>query len=262
MNCSTAQVRRISLHCAAVLFVAGGSLLVAQTDREKLAAKTAEDHQDMMNQLGIQALRPGPSGNEEAPNHANYDEATANPYPNLPDPLTMDNGQKVTTAKQWWEQRRPQIIEDFEREVLGRVPASVPPVKWEVVDTVEAEVAGKPVIGKQLRGHVDNSGDPAIEVNIDMSLVVPANAKAPVPVMMMFGRRPLPGTTEANAKGKGKSKFAPPAGSDPPATEQLIAAGWGYAYLNPTSVQADNGAGLTEGIIGLVNKGQRRKPED
>jgi hypothetical protein len=49
---------------------------------------------------------------------------------------------------------------------------------------------------------------------------------------------------------------------DPPATQQLIADGWGYASLNPTSVQADNGAGLTQGIIGLANKGERRKPED
>ena len=55
---------------------------------------------------------------------------------------------------------------------------------------------------------------------------------------------------------------APPAGSDPPATEQLIADGWGYASINPTSIQADNGAGLTKGIIGLVNKGQARKPDD
>ena len=52
------------------------------------------------------------------------------------------------------------------------------------------------------------------------------------------------------------------AGTDPPSTVQLIAAGWGYAMLNPGSVQADNGAGLTKGIIGLVNKGQPRKPDD
>ena len=45
---------------------------------------TEADHQDMMDQLGIKALRPGPSGNEQAPNHANYDEALANPYPELP----------------------------------------------------------------------------------------------------------------------------------------------------------------------------------
>ena len=40
-----------------------------------------QDHQNMMDQLGIKALRPGPSGNEKAPNHANYDESKANPYP-------------------------------------------------------------------------------------------------------------------------------------------------------------------------------------
>jgi hypothetical protein len=50
--------------------------------------------------------------------------------------------------------------------------------------------------------------------------------------------------------------------SDPPAIEQLIADGWGYATINPASIQADNGAGLTKGIIGLVNKGQRRSPDD
>ena len=64
----------------------------------------------MMDQLGIKALRPGPSGTETAPNHANYDEATANPFPILPDVLTLKNGKKVTTAAMWWNQRRPEIM--------------------------------------------------------------------------------------------------------------------------------------------------------
>src|SRR5690349_21591172 len=63
-----------------------------------------EDHQNMMDQLGIKALRPGPSGNESAPNHANYDESRANPFPNLPDVLTLKNGRKVSTAEMWWNQ--------------------------------------------------------------------------------------------------------------------------------------------------------------
>ncbi|MGH8338375.1 MAG: acetylxylan esterase, partial [Gammaproteobacteria bacterium] len=41
-----------------------------------------------------------------------------------------------------------------------------------------------------------------------------------------------------------------------------LARGWGYAVFIPTSVQPDNGEGLTEGIIGLVNKGQPRKLDD
>src|SRR6188768_2810613 len=69
---------------------------------------TAQDHDNMKQQLGIVSLRPGPSGNESAPNHANYDESVANPYPKLPDPLTLKNGKKVTSADAWWKQRRPE----------------------------------------------------------------------------------------------------------------------------------------------------------
>jgi hypothetical protein len=228
----------------------------------------ADDHQNMMDQLGVKALRPGPSGNESAPNHANYDEASANPYPNLPDPLTLKNGRKVTTPDMWWKQRRPEILEDFDREVLGRVPKNTPKVTWEVTKTAEAMLNGHSVIGKQLVGHVDNSSYPDIKVDIQMTLVVPANAKAPVPVMMMFGGRTIPEVAfpapvfPGRAAAPPANPPAPPANVDPPATEQLIADGWGFVTINPTSVQADNGAGLTKGVIGLVNKGQPRKPDD
>src|SRR5262245_6600290 len=75
----------------------GGAL-----DANGLKTWTApEDRQNMMEQLGITKIRPGPSGDEKAPNHANYDEATANPYPDLPDVLTMKNGKKVTTKAMW-----------------------------------------------------------------------------------------------------------------------------------------------------------------
>jgi hypothetical protein len=221
----------------------------------------AEDHQNMMDQLGIKALRPGPSGNESAPNHANYDEATANPYPNLPDPLKLDNGKKATTPAMWWNQRRPEILEDFDREVLGRVPKNVPKATWTVKNTVRDKVGPYEAIGKELIGHLDNSSYPLIDVDIQMILVTPADAKGPVPVMMMFGRGLLPGAPPPAIKGKA----GPPpnvTGGDPPATQQLLGDGWGYAYINPTSVQADNGAGLTRGVIGLVNKGQPRKPDD
>lgn len=226
----------------------------------------AQDHQNMMEQLGIKVLRPGPSGNETAPNHANYDDALANPYPNLPDVLTLKNGKKVTKPAQWWNQRRPEIVEDFEREVLGRVPKNAPKVTWEVTKTVEARVAGHPVIGKQLLGHVDNSSDPDIKVDIQMTLVIPADSKGPVPVMMMFGGRGIPEIAFPAPVFPGRASKGgpppPPVNADPPAAEQLIADGWGFVGINPSSIQADNGAGLTKGIIGLVNKGQPRKPDD
>ncbi len=213
----------------------------------------------MMDQLGIKVLRPGPSGNENAPNHANYDESKANPFPDLPGALIFKSGQRVTSAAQW-RQRRQEIVEDFEREVLGRVPANAPKVTWKMTGTTDSKAGIFPVVTKQLVGHADNSSCPALSVDIEMTLVTPANAKGPVPVMMMFGSAAfLRRMAEMMAA---RPELKAMMGSDPPSTEQLVAAGWGYALIDPGSIQADNGAGLTKGIIGLANKGQPRKPED
>jgi hypothetical protein len=231
---------------------------------EPLNWTTQEDHQNMKDQLGIKRLRPGPSGRTGATNAANYDPAKANPYPDLPDPLTLKNGQKVMTAEMWWKQRRPEIVEDFEREVIGRVPKTVPGVTWSITTQATDRVVGElPVMAKQLVGHVDNSACPSIKVDIQMTLVTPTNAKGPVPVLIMFGGFGGGGFPRE----PGEPAPAPRAGfgatnAGPSSTEQLIAAGWGYATISPNSIQADNGAGLTKGIIGLVNKGQPRKPDD
>jgi hypothetical protein len=153
-----------------------------------------------------------------------------------------------------------------------------------------------PVVVKDLEGQVDNSSYPAIEVKIHMTLVTPANAKGPVPVLMMFGRAGFPNPNEPSSEEFERinkawkdllvqqdpslkdvfaqhpawqpvkaTPFQMPqlnADGDPPNSWELAAAGWGFAMLDPASVQADNGAGLTRGIIGLMNKGQPRKPED
>lgn len=227
---------------------------------------TQDDHRDMMRQLGITRLRPGPSGQANATNAANYDPAKANPFPVLPELLVMKDGTPVTHAAQWWQVRRPEIVEAFEREVYGRVPTQVPKVAWVVTNQAsDRVVADIPVVARQLEGRVDNAACPEITVAIQMTLVTPARAERPVPVLILFGgffggggmpRRP------------GEPPPAPPRGfgggafTDPPSHEQLIAAGWGYAVLSPGSIQADNGAGLRQGIIGLVNRGKPRKPDD
>src|SRR5208337_3026466 len=221
---------------------------------------TEQDHRTMMDRLGIQALRPGPSGNETAPNHANYDESKANPFPDLPDALTLHSGQRVASAAQWWHRRRPEIVEAFEREVVGRVPPNAPKVIWAVTSTTDAKAGIFPVVEKRLVGHADNSACPSINVDIEMTLATPANAKGPVPVMMMFGSAAfLKRMADMMAS---RPELKAMMGSDPPSTEQLIAAGWGYALIDPGSIQPDNGAGLTKGIIGLADQGQPRKPED
>lgn len=258
-----------------------------------------QDHDNMMQQLEIKKLRPGPNGNENAPNHANYDESLANPCPQLPDILTTKSGKNITTADMWWKLRRPELIEDFEREVYGRIPKNIPKVTW-TVKVVDREFVNRiPVVAKMLVGHVDNSSYPLINVDINMMLVVPMNVKGPVPVLMMFSGRPsFPAPSQPLPEDmkkinsvfkdlmikndpslkeifdrypayspitrlQGPNFFAPPKPEEElTPQERLLAAGWGYVVIETNSIQADNGAGLTRGIIGLVNKGQPRKPDD
>ena len=212
---------------------------------------TAEqDHQRLMNLLGMKTIRPGRENKPTSPYAANYDESKANPYPQLPDPLLLADGQRVTTANIWWTKRRPQIVELFDREIYGRVPSSTPAVTWAVTATSRTTVGDIAVITRSLTGHVDSSSYPLIQVDIKLDLTTPAKATGPVPVVMEFG-----------------SIGAAPPHLNPsldaaPWQQQVLAKGWAYAILNPASIQADDGAGLTEGIIGLCNHGQPRKLDD
>ena len=233
------------------------SIAQAQAPDPKIRQLTEQDHRRMMDLLGIKSLRPGANGNPRATtNPVNYDEAKANPYPDLPDPLTLKNGEKVTTKLMWWNQRRPEIVEDFDREVYGRQPKDTPRVTWEVAETKRETVGQIPAITKKLVGHVDNSADPDIKVDIPVTLTLPANASGPVPVMIEFTWNFFP------RPGAATSRFAASRPAGPTSKELLLAHGWGHAALIPTAVQADNGAGLAEGIIGLCNKGQPRKADD
>lgn len=283
--------------CAITIPVLQAQFFLSQEERDSLNRLGRQNHAHMMEQLGITELRPGRSGNASAPNAANYEEAQANPCPELPELLTTKAGRKVTSAETWWEVRRPEIVEDFEREVYGRVPEQVPEVNWTVEIVDQEWVRRTPVVAKKLVGRVDNSTYPDISVNINLMLVVPTNVDGPVPVLMMFGRPSFPAPAQPSQEDletindsfkemmirhdpelqalfdkypayqpitrlPGPNFFAPRPEGDLPSTEQLLEAGWGYATIEPSSIQADNSAGLTSGIIGLVNKGQPRRPDD
>lgn len=197
------------------------------------------DHQHMLDQLGLRSLRRGPNPNDQS----TFDEATANPYHDtMPDVLRTQDGKKVTRRSQW-PKRRAEIIEDFEREVYGRIPAPTPSVTWEAKSTTRGELDGIPVVTKTLVGHVDNRAYPQLAVDIQASYTVPASVKKPVPMMVEF-TFPF-----------GRPGFVP-------AWHRLaISKGWGFGSLVPTSIQPDNSR-LTTGIIGLTNQGRPRKPDD
>lgn len=227
-----------------------------ERDRQAKAMQKAtnDDYQNMLAQLKITSVRPGPSGNPSAPNAANADESKASPYTSLPDPLQLKNGKKVTDAATWFKKRRPEIEEDFDKEIYGRVPKNTPTVHWEIVNTVDTVIGSIAAITKNLLGHVDNSSYPQLKVDIQLSYTVPKNISKPVPLIMEFGflfpagfrMQTAPSNTAVQKSWQ----------------EQVLEKGWAFAVIVPTSYQADNGAGLTEGVIGLCNKGQYREPDD
>ncbi len=182
----------------------------------------------------------------------NYDENKANPYPDLPDPLRLADGKPVRDMATWWKIRRAQIAAAFDDEIYGRQPANVPAVRWQVTTKIDSTIGGVPVTIKVLHGVVDSSSYPEIKVAIEMTVTVPRGMKVPVPVVMEFGFIFPPGFSFPGM----------PKQEGPTWQEQVLKRGWGYAVYVPTSVQADNGAGLTRGIIGLVNQGRPRAPED
>jgi hypothetical protein len=209
----------------------------------------------MLDLLKIESLRPGANGRDPtAPNAANYDETKANPYPRLPDVLLLESGEKVTTAEAWWQARRPQVVEMFDREIYGRMPTNTPKVNWEIVSTMREKHGDVPVSTKQLIGHVDNSSYPLVDVDIQLTLTTPANANRAVPVILEL-RFVFPPDFNPEIAARVK------AGAHD-WQQQVLAKGWGFATIVPTSVQPDNGAGLTQGIIGLMNKGQPRNLDD
>jgi hypothetical protein len=226
------------------------------TQQDSINKRTSNDYNNMIQQIGINKsqIRPGVSGNPKDANAANSSEDKVNHYI-LPEALVLKNGKKVKTANDWITKRRPEIVADFESEIYGKIPAIVPNVTWKVVSVKDTTIGNQAIKEKTLKGIVDNSDFPSIKVEINLVVAIPANVSNAVPIVIEFGfiRNPFIGSIKPIGLGSS---------GEPTWQEQLISRGWGYAIIEPNSIQADNGAGLTSGIIGLVNKGEYRKPDE
>ena len=220
----------------------------SQQYRDSINKISYIDHQEMMKQIGVTSIRRGPSGNPSAPDAAISDEAKVQPY-FLPNPLVFNDGTKVSTPAQW-EKRSTEIKALFNEEIYGQLPENIPAVTWEIISEKDTLDGNFPVKIKQVKGIVDNSIFPEINVEIDLTIGTPTNISQAVPVILEFGFN-------------WPSRFRRQTTSDELSwKQQLLQKGWGYAILVPGSIQADNGAGLRQGIIGLTNKGEARKPND
>lgn len=194
-----------------------------------------------MEQLGIRVMRPGANPNDPA----TYDLTAANPYrDSMPDVLLRNDGTRVVSAEQW-PARRAELVELFEREIYGRIPAETPGVVWSVIETTPGQAAGVETVTRKLVGRVDNSAYPALTVEVEASFTVPTGGGGPWPLMLGFG---------------GFGGRPPQPGAGAPWTEQALSHGWGHGTINPWSIQPDN-PNMAVGVIGLTNRGRPRKPD-
>lgn len=237
----------------------------AAIEREKTDALTKANYQQLLQSLAIKLpVLPSLANDPNRPKNAiprsngdgytdaqgrsltrslwgawiNYDEDKANDY-TLPDPLILKNGKPVTDAKIWWQKRRPEIVNDYDTEVFGRVPKNTPKVSF-IVSSVDTALAGK-AIKKTIIGQIDNSAFPTAKPVINIALYLPKQSKGQVPLIVIVS---------SNTSGNTQT------------VKLLNSNGWAVAVFDTNSLQADNGAGLNLGIIGLVNQGKPRSPED
>lgn len=237
-----------SLTLLAVSTAAQAQLQLSPAERAARAAATERDYAQTLKQLGLRALRPGVDGfHPDAANAANFDEAKVRRYV-LPQLLKMSSGRPVRTASDWWSKRRPQIQRLFDREMYGRVPATAPVIHWELKSTEQRSKASKDVTTLHYIGKAAEDGTLAIELDITL----PTKATRPVPLIVELG---FP-------EGFRFPGFPAPAKTGPDWTEQIISRGWAYAILVPSTVQPDDGAGLSEGVIGIASHGKARAPDE
>jgi hypothetical protein len=166
------RLHLVSSSCFLVIAVqSAAAQMPSPEERGRIEAVSTAERNRELKMLGITAMRPGVTAYDIGkPGNANYDEAKANPFPKLPDLMTMQDGTKVNSAAQW-KRRREEIKALFDEDVYGRFPANIPSVTWKVTSTEEMTVADVPATVKHITGHVDNAAYPAIVVDIHADIV-------------------------------------------------------------------------------------------
>lgn len=155
----------------------------------------------------------------------------------------MKNGKEIRTVNDWWKKRRPEIAHDVQESLYGFFPPEekLPSVTFRSME-FDGKKAGREYTQVNIIGQIDISSYPEIKnaPMISATLRLPKGIDKPVPVMIMI--------------------------SWDMAIEQywsiMSEQGWGLCIFNPNAIQPDSGASLTDYLIGLVNKGNWRKPDD
>jgi dienelactone hydrolase len=164
----------------------------------------------------------------------------------LPDPLVSANGKPVTTAAEWQQQRRPEILELFKSEVYGRNPIGRPgSLKFTVEETVPDVMEGaatRKQVAISYRG-------PGGEGTIHLMLFTPNHVK-PAPCFLLICNR---SGTNIDISREIKSGFWP--------AEEMVRRGYAAAAFLNSEVDPDFDDGFTNGVHGIFDPMGGRAPD-
>jgi hypothetical protein len=200
---------------------------------------------------------------------ANYDEGKVPRY-TLPDPLVLNDGQRVTDTATWRGKRRPEIVHLFEQYVYGKVPGVLSDLPVDV-RSVDRNALGGTAIRTQVTIHFMPHG------KIDLLIYLPKKAHGPSPVFLglnfdgnhtihsdpgitpsdvqIGSQQPGKPSAEAVAKARGASSSRWP-------IEKIIARGYGVATAWYGDIEPDMQGGLRYGVRKLFLKRGQTEPAD
>lgn len=161
----------------------------------------------------------------------------------LPDPLINQAGRKITTAAEWTNTRRPEVLELFRTHVYGRVPATAYRQSFTVVHENPRAMNGAATL-KQVAIKLEADGGNGKPVTINLSLFIPNARSRPAPAFLLICNRSIDNIDPTREK---KSEFWP--------AEEGIARGYAMAAFFNGDVAPDKKDSHHEGIHGLLNRG-------
>ena len=196
----------------------------------------------------------------------NYDQAKVGSY-TLPNPLQFVNGKQVTSPKQWFQIRRPQIQEWYKEDQFGHAPGRPSDMAFDVFDEGTPAFGGK-AIRRQVTVYFskDKSGP-----KMDLLIYTPANAQKPVPLLLTPDFYPNSSMVDDPGVKRGKMWNREHKRVPAPKSAKfgkinvpmLLSHGIGVALVYYGDIEPDFSGGIKYGIEGLyLEKGQTKPGSD
>ena len=206
------------------------------------------------------------------PTSTNYDESLVPVY-ELPDPLTDISGAAVSTAADWRDRRRGEVLRLFEDHVYGHMPGPWEGPSCQRLDENEDALDGRAVRRQTRVRFGDGNAAPAI----NLLLYLPCGATKPVPTFLglnFYGNHSIHGDPgihlstswmrndrEHNTTGHRASEASRATAASRWPVADILARGYGLATIYCGDLDPDFDDGYYNGVHPLFYADGQSQPE-